>query len=69
MGISIMMVKKLPLRGGLLLIGGNIVFAIGSGISSFEPIFSVAGAAITCAGFLFLGISLMKNQAKKRISW
>lgn len=67
MGISIIIVKTLPLRGGLLLVGGNLVFAMGSVLGNFEPIFSVAGAAITCAGFLFLGICLIKNQVKNRI--
>lgn len=62
LGISIIKVNLLPLSGGLLLIGGNLVFVMGSVLNHFEPIFSVAGAAITCVGFLFLGISLINKE-------
>ncbi len=62
LGISTVLVNILPRKGGLLLVGGNLVFALGSVAGNLEPIFSVAGSAITCAGFVFLGISLLHQK-------
>ncbi|RHW31458.1 hypothetical protein D1B33_17745 [Lysinibacillus yapensis] len=62
LGISIILGKILSRRGGALLILGNIIFALGSFAGSAEAIFSVAGSAITGCGFIWLGLSLIKQK-------
>jgi hypothetical protein len=68
LGISIMLVNILPRVGGLLLIAGDLIFAISSLLGNLEPIFSVIGSAITCAGFVFLGVSLLNQKETNSLS-
>lgn len=69
LGISTILVKILPRWGGFLLVIGNVVFALGSVAGNAEPITSVLGAAITCGGFVWLGISLINMKEIDNLSF
>ena len=51
-----------PRRAGLLLIAGDVVFGAGSFAGSAATIFEILGAAITCAAFVWLGLSLLRGS-------
>lgn len=51
-----------PRRAGVLLIAGDAVFAAGDFFGAVAPIVFVLGAAITCAGFVWLGLALLSGQ-------
>lgn len=59
-GVSVMRQNSLPSIGGLLLIVGTAVFALGTFAGTMEPIISVIGSAITGGGFAWLGVYLLK---------
>jgi hypothetical protein len=61
-GLSFIRRKALPRDGGLLLIVGTMVFASGSLVGDAEALISTLGAAITGAGFVWLGLSSLKNK-------
>ncbi|MGG0792006.1 hypothetical protein ABE132_25635 [Peribacillus simplex] len=69
LGISTILVRILPRWGGSLLVIGNVVFAIGSVEGNAEPIISVLGSAITCGGFIWLGIFLIKMKKEDNLSY
>ncbi|KON70757.1 hypothetical protein AKG34_19585 [Peribacillus butanolivorans] len=69
LGISTILVRILPRWGGSLLVIGNVVFAIGSVAGNAEPIISVLGSAITCGGFIWLGIFLIKMREEDNLSY
>ncbi|MGW8428558.1 hypothetical protein ACWGJQ_24400 [Peribacillus simplex] len=69
LGISTILVRILPRWGGSLLVIGNVVFAIGSVAGNAEPIISVLGSAITCGGFIWLGIFLIKMKKEDNLSY
>jgi hypothetical protein len=58
LGIATMRAGVFPRWGGLLLIVGDVVFGAGSFAGAAASIVSVVGAAITCAGFVWLGLRL-----------
>jgi hypothetical protein len=57
-GIATMRAGVLPRWAGLLLIVGDIVFGSGDFLGSTAP---VVGAAITCAGLVWLGLTLLSG--------
>lgn len=60
-GIATMRAGVFPWWGGLLLIVGDVVFGAGSFAGAAAPVVSVVGAAITCAGFVWLGWALLSG--------
>ncbi|MCZ8516863.1 hypothetical protein O9H85_31780 [Paenibacillus filicis] len=64
-GISTMLNNILPRWGGLLLVIGTIIFALGSFAGNAGPVFSAIGGAITGGGFVWLGIPLLYSNKLK----
>jgi hypothetical protein len=58
-GIATMRAGVFPRWAGLLLIAGDVVFAAGDLAGHAAPMIFVVGAAITCAGFVWLGLALL----------
>ena len=67
-GIATMQAGVFPRWGGLLVIVGDVVFGAGSFAGAVAPIISVVGAAITCAGFVWLGLSLWSAGQRVGVS-
>ncbi|MFC5527894.1 hypothetical protein [Cohnella yongneupensis] len=61
-GLSFLRLKAFPRGGGLLLIVGTMVFASGGLAGDAEAFISTLGAAFTGAGFVWLGMSSLKNR-------
>lgn len=63
-GVSAMQSAVLPRWGGVLLIAGTLVFASGSFTTGYaETVISAAGGAVTGAGFIWLGLSLLRPRS------
>lgn len=60
-GIATMRAGVFPWWGGLLLIVGDVVFGVGSFAGAAAPVVYVVGAAITCAGLVWLGWALLSG--------
>lgn len=60
-GVATMRAGVFPWKGGLLLIVGDVVFGAGSFAGAAAPVVYVVGAAITCAGFVWLGWILLSG--------
>ena len=60
-GLATVRARVFPRWAGLLLIAGDVVFAAGDLAGPATPIVFVLGAAITCAGFLWLGLTLLSG--------
>ena len=60
-GIATMWAGVFPRWAGVLVIVGDVVFGTGSFAGAAAPTISVVGAAITCAGFVWLGLSLLSG--------
>jgi hypothetical protein len=67
LGIATMRAGVFPRWGGLLLIVGDVVFGAGSFAGAAASIVSVVGAAITCAGFVWLGLRLWSTRQPMRV--
>jgi hypothetical protein len=62
-GLATMRAGVFPRWSGLLLVVGDIVFAVGSFAgSAVQQIIVVLGALITCAGFVWLGLALLSGS-------
>lgn len=61
-GIATMRAGVFPRWAGLLLIVGNVVFGAGSLAGPAATIFEIVGAAVTCAAFVWLGVSLLSGS-------
>ena len=61
-GAATMRAGVFPRRAGLLLIVGDVVFGLGSFAGSAAKTFEIIGAAITCAAFVWLGLSLLSGS-------
>jgi hypothetical protein len=57
-GIAMMRAGVFPRRAGLLLIVGDVVFGAASVAGSAATILEILGAALTCAAFVWLSLSL-----------
>ncbi len=55
-GIATMRAAVFPRWAGLLLIVGDLVFAASTSAGTAAPIFTIGGAVLTCAGFVWLGV-------------
>ena len=66
LGVATMRAGVLPRWAGLVLIAGDLVFAAGSFAGSAAPAFEVAGAALTCTAFVWLGWALLHGAAERR---
>ncbi len=64
-GASILKRHDLPRVTGGLLILGTVVFAGASVIADFAALLTVAGAVLTAAGFIRLGIALYTQSASR----
>jgi hypothetical protein len=62
-GIATMRAGVLPRWAGLLLIVGDVVFAAGSFVGPAAPTVFVVGALITCAGLVWLGLTLLSGPS------
>ncbi len=58
-GIATMRAAVFPRWAGLLLIVGDLVFAASTSAGTAAPIFTFGGAVLTCAGFVWLGLTVM----------
>jgi hypothetical protein len=58
-GLATMRAGVFPRWAGLLLIAGDVVFAAGDLAGPAAPMVFVLGAALTCAGFVWLGLALL----------
>jgi hypothetical protein len=63
LGVAIMRAGVFPRWAGLLLIAGDIVFAAGTFAGTAAPMVYLAGAALTCAAFVWLGVALLQGLA------
>ncbi len=63
-GVAVMRAGVFARWAGLLLIVGDIVFAVGSFAGSAAPVVFVIGGVITGAGFAWLGLSLLSGQRR-----
>src|SRR5215210_6158997 len=61
-GLATMRAGVFPRWAGLLLIAGDVVFGAGSFAGPAAPVVFVVGAAITCAGFVWLGFTLLSGS-------
>ena len=61
-GAATMRAGVFPREAGLLLIAGDVVFGAGSFAGSAATTFEIIGAAITCAAFVWLGLSLLSGS-------
>jgi hypothetical protein len=57
-----------PRWAGPLLIVGDVVFGAGSFAGAAASIVFVFGALITCAGFVWLGLSLLLSGSRSSVS-
>lgn len=64
-GASILRRHDLPRGGGGLLIVGTAVFAGASIIADFAALLTVAGAALTAAGFVWLGVAVYSSSSSQ----
>ncbi len=64
-GGSILRRDDLPRGGGGLLILGTAVFAAASGLTRLAGLLTVLGAALTAAGFGWLGIGLLTADTRR----
>lgn len=62
-GVAALRAGVYPRWAGAALIAGDLVFGAGSFAGSAESAFTVAGAALTCAGLVRLGWSLQQGSA------
>jgi hypothetical protein len=62
LGIATMRAGVFPSAAGSLLIAGDVVFAAASFSGSAALVVEVAGAAITCAAFVWLGWALLSGR-------
>ncbi len=58
-GVATMRAGVFSRLAGLLLITGDVVFGAGDFFGPAAPIVFVLGAAITCAGFVWLGLAML----------
>jgi hypothetical protein len=58
-GIATMRATVFPRWAGLLLIVGDLVFAASASAGTAASIFTFGGAVLTCAGFVWLGLTVM----------
>ena len=58
LGIATMRTGVFPRWAGLLLIVGDVVFGTASFAGTAATIFEIVGAAVTCAAFVWLSLSL-----------
>ena len=58
-GIATMRAGVFPRWAGMLLIVGDVAFGVGSFTGAAATIFEIVGAAVTCAAFVWLGLSLL----------
>ena len=65
-GIATMRAAMFPRWAGLLLIVGDLVFAAGTSAGTAAPIFTFGGAVLTCAGFVWLGLTVMTRALPAR---
>jgi hypothetical protein len=61
-GAATMRAGVFPRWAGLLLIGGDVVFGLGSFAGAAATIFEILGAAITCAALVWLGLALLSER-------
>jgi hypothetical protein len=61
-GAATMRAGVFPRWAGLLLIVGDVVFGAGDHFGPAAPIVYVLGAAITGAGFVWLGLALLSGS-------
>ncbi|HEY6582743.1 MAG TPA: hypothetical protein VIZ60_16645 [Rubrobacter sp.] len=62
-GVATMRAGVFPRWAGLLLIVGDVVFGAGGFAGAAATIFEVVGALITCAAFVWLGLSLLSGAS------
>ena len=62
-GVATMGAGVFPRWAGLLLIVGDVVFGAGGFAGAAATIFEVVGALITCAAFVWLGLSLLSGAS------
>jgi hypothetical protein len=60
-GLATMRAGVFPWWAGSLLIAGDVVFATGDLAGPAAPIVFALGAALTCAGFVWLGLALLSR--------
>lgn len=58
-GFATMRAAVFPRWAGLLLIVGDLVFAVSTAAGTAAPFFTFGGAVVTCAGFVWLGLTLV----------
>jgi hypothetical protein len=61
-GAATMRANVFPRSAGLLLIVGNVIFAAASFAGPVAVIFEILGALITCAAFVWLGLSPLSGS-------
>ena len=66
-GLATMRAGVFPSQAGLLLIVGDVVFGAGSFAGPAGPIIFVVGALITCAGLVWLGLTLLSVRQPARV--
>jgi hypothetical protein len=62
-GAATMRAGVFPRWAGILLIGGDVVFGLGSFAGSAATIFEIVGASITCVALVWMGLSLLSGGA------
>jgi hypothetical protein len=62
-GVATMGAGVFPRWAGLLLIVGDVVFGAGGFAGAAATIFEVVGVLITCAAFVWLGLSLLSEAS------
>src|SRR5215213_6418151 len=67
-GVATMRAGVFPRWAGLLLIVGDVVFGAGGFAGAAATIFEVVGALITCAAFVWLGLSLLSGASSSMLS-
>ena len=67
-GVATMRAGVFPRWAGLLLIVGDVVSGAGSFAGAAATIFEVVGALITCAAFVWLGLSLLSGASSGMLS-
>lgn len=62
LGVTTMRAGVFPYGTGLLLIAGDVVFGAASFAGAASLVFEVIGALITCAAFVWLGLTLLSGR-------
>lgn len=67
LGVATLRAGVFPRWAGPLLIAGDLVFGAGTFAGSAAPAVELAGAALTCAAFVWLGWSLLQGAEVRRV--